>query len=150
MNNMETPLYQHDCDYCKYLGRFEDKDLYLHDYSYYRTHLVRYSDEPSDYSSCPDYVLEKESNYPDPFMLECYYRARLVPTPLKQRFYKFMKRLSIHRTRANNKERVALLVEQLARLLDCFIYIFSLSYLSSNFGYKVVLSKWFLDSSDQE
>jgi hypothetical protein len=47
---MEAPLYKHDCEYCKFLGTYEDtKDLYICPEQV--TVICRYSSDGPDYSS---------------------------------------------------------------------------------------------------
>lgn len=55
---MNKPLYKHDCKKCKFLGSYQDEDLYIdirsdkHNDSYGRiTILSRRSSNPSDYTS---------------------------------------------------------------------------------------------------
>ena len=55
---LDKPLYIHDCKKCKFLGSYEDKDLYIHIFpqehkdNYGRiVTLSRSSDEPEDYTS---------------------------------------------------------------------------------------------------
>lgn len=46
------PKYQHDCDTCLFLGRFENYDLYYHPGSDWNETLVaRYGNDPEDYVS---------------------------------------------------------------------------------------------------
>ena len=50
---METPLYTHDCEHCKFLGTYQDtKDLYVcPDQTTGTTVICRYSSYAPDYSS---------------------------------------------------------------------------------------------------
>ena len=46
------PRYEHDCcKHCKFIGTFEECDLYYCDGSFLPTVLARYSSIPSDYAS---------------------------------------------------------------------------------------------------
>ena len=53
--NAQIPLYEHDCEECKYLGKYENKiDLYTCEQNgIRRTYIARYSNTGSDYASSP-------------------------------------------------------------------------------------------------
>lgn len=55
---MKAPLYEHDCEYCKFLGTYEDtKDLYIcPDQATGTTVICRYSSYGPDYSSGIQFV----------------------------------------------------------------------------------------------
>jgi len=50
-----TPLYDHDCDTCVFLGPFEDHDLYV--CSHANKIIGRYGSSPSDYVSNVDFAI---------------------------------------------------------------------------------------------
>ena len=49
----ETPLYQHDCDKCVFLGIHEGADLYLCPVGWGEANLVARYGPNGDYASCP-------------------------------------------------------------------------------------------------
>lgn len=51
-----TARYEHDCDECDFLGRFEGDDLYFCDIEYNPTVISRHSSRPDDYISGMDFV----------------------------------------------------------------------------------------------
>jgi hypothetical protein len=48
---METPLFNHDCERCKFLGTFKGTDLYFCNKSWRITLISRYSSDGPDYTS---------------------------------------------------------------------------------------------------
>lgn len=48
---MTEPRYTHDCDDCKFLGHFENYDLYACRQSWGPTVIARYGDEGGEYIS---------------------------------------------------------------------------------------------------
>ena len=54
-----TPLYDHDCDTCVFLGPFEEHDLYVcsHANKIIGTVIGRYGSSPSDYVSNVDFAI---------------------------------------------------------------------------------------------
>lgn len=79
--DLTVPVYKHDCDACRFLGRVtfetfrgeETFDLYTCAKSGYRTFIYRYGDDAPDYSSCPASCLPQG---PHPALYECVRRAR--------------------------------------------------------------------------
>jgi hypothetical protein len=60
---VDTPLYEHDCEGCVYLGRFDDDtyherelDLYFCGSQWGSTVVARYSDSGPDYHSGLEFV----------------------------------------------------------------------------------------------
>ncbi len=49
--DLEQPRFQHDCDDCTFLGRFEDYDLYHCDLGVCPTVIARFGDEGPQYTS---------------------------------------------------------------------------------------------------
>ena len=47
----EDPQFDHDCDQCRFLGRYEKHDLYFCDQSGMPTVLARYGNDGWDYTS---------------------------------------------------------------------------------------------------
>lgn len=50
-SRFEPPRYQHACEWCVYLGRWLEADLYAHETDADSTVIARYSSTPEDYSS---------------------------------------------------------------------------------------------------
>ena len=68
-----TRLYKHDCDVCKYLGIYQNADLYYCDDTLNPTLLARFSSDPPNYSSSRVSELEYFGN--DEFLMEALKRA---------------------------------------------------------------------------
>jgi len=52
----KTPLYQHDCENCKFLGSYIDMDLYVCPRERRPTVICRYSSDGPDYSSGIEFI----------------------------------------------------------------------------------------------
>ncbi len=48
---MISPKFKHDCDVCRFVGRMDGHDCYVHDGGALVTALKRFSDVPEDYTS---------------------------------------------------------------------------------------------------
>ena len=48
---MGKPRYQHDCDNCRYLGEYNEYDLYYCPQGGYPTVLARYGNQGEEYTS---------------------------------------------------------------------------------------------------
>jgi len=79
--DLSIPMFKHDCDACRFLGRVtfetfrgdETFDLYTCTKQGYRTFIYRFGDEGPAYSSCPESALPQG---PHPALFECVRRAR--------------------------------------------------------------------------
>ena len=65
---MNEPLFEHDCDECRFIGSMAGKDFYLHLMPSgisdpLTTVVVRSSNEPSDYTSMQLWVILQESGW---------------------------------------------------------------------------------------
>ena len=144
--NPFRPLFDHDCLGCKYLGSFQNHDLYCCDNGLYRSYIARYGNDYGEYLSCPSSVLNDltVSDYPTSEMVECFLRSKDMPLPFRMIFRDFMNKIGIQKAKIDsNKERLQLAVMHLAKILDSIVFFASLTYLTSNFGAKVIFSKWF-------
>lgn len=50
---MIAPKFKHDCDGCRFLGRLDGRDCYVHEHPNHTSFLLRYGDEDSEYLAWP-------------------------------------------------------------------------------------------------
>jgi hypothetical protein len=145
---MEKPLFEHDCDKCHFLGTYKDHDLYCCD-GLYRTHIARFSSEPSEYYSCSIYILEKDPFYPNEFIQECYSRAKKVPLPLRLKIKALLEKMTIRPARySRNRERLEMAALHIARVFDMAVFFLSLSFYSSDLYAKLLFGNFMKDDND--
>lgn len=138
----DTPLHEHDCPKCHFLGVYEGMDLYCCD-GFYRTLIARFGVD-GDYYSCPISIIEKGVNSHEKATIEAYRRSMQVPLPLRLKLRYLMDKIGIRRARYDNKkERLHMLLCHLANILDMTIFFITLSTYSSNFHAKVVFWDYF-------
>jgi hypothetical protein len=73
-----APQHEHDCDDCTFLGRMEEVDLWVCEYSTRATYIARYSSEPSDNASTPAFIVEQLRNKVNACIWEAYQRHQLL------------------------------------------------------------------------
>jgi hypothetical protein len=132
-SEMTQPKFEHDCDSCKFLDHYMGCDLYLCDgrkgRAPYRSLIARHSDEPSDYSSGPEY------HYPPTSptcpgvspMGMCAYLAAKVQKPWRMRLRNWLKEHGVtHGYYEDKRERWDMAITHLFGIADALAFFVTL------------------------
>lgn len=156
---METKAnYIHDCNKCTFLGSYIDNvsethDLYFHNNSTYRSIIARHSSECADYTSYPDYTIEREMKYGhirqhQPEIVEAYNRSLKYRLPLRI----YLKRtLGFEKCwHDSQKERWRLMVVEVFSIVDAIVYLLTLGTYQTALRPKLLFSEWLKEEDSNE